>query len=65
MSGGLNPDHTSDVPISQSSKCKHGVYHVGKEGEPNQACSVCRSTPKKELTPEELRALKKQNSFWE
>jgi len=64
MSGGLNPDHTSDVPISQNKKCIHGVYRVGKENEPNEACSVCRSTPKKELTREELKNAKKQNSIW-
>ena len=65
MSGGLNPDHTSDVPISKNKKCIHSVYRVGKENEPNQACSVCCSVQKKDLTPEELRALKRQNSFWE
>jgi hypothetical protein len=64
VGGEHNAENQSTARISQSSKCKHGVYHVGKEGEPNQACSVCRSTPKRELTPSEIKGLKRQNNFW-
>lgn len=67
MSGGENnPDLQSTVPISKGRRCPHSVYNPGEIGEPNQACSICRSrpTPKKVLTKDELRSLKRQNKLF-
>ena len=67
MSGGLNPDHTSDVPISQNSKCEHGVYRPSDDpNAPNMACSICRSEAgkKKPSDPIDWKSVKRQNDIW-
>jgi hypothetical protein len=57
MGGEHNPEFTSQTPISKIKKCPHGNYMAG-------SCSICNSEAiKKELTHDELRAAKKENSI--
>jgi hypothetical protein len=64
MGGDHSVEHQSTAKIA-TSKCVHGVYHPGELNEPNPMCSICTSLPKRELSNEEIKNAKKQNSIWE